>query len=306
MLLVYNHKQASDTNSFTMMRSLYSEEYLTSGCTIQYDDAYAVDDTLWTYVSAYAVALMALLSSLLIFFADKRESMLMSAYFFLTGSGYLVGGVSSQFTEQKSDWQYTILRPIALVLTMLSVACLMRSGLLYYFFSGSLFSNIIWVATNVTAIVLSLLFQSYIIGSIWMVVVYAGMALVYFRQSSSELKVGREWLSLKIFAMLVTVSGFMVQYIMEKSCGPSGYQDCFASCSLSDPTAFNNNAIKNILVAAGVLCLAIAEIFLPAHDFWETEYDEESFTNENYGDEASSIPSGNIGNTFSHEDSLNP
>jgi len=287
-----------------MTRSLYATEYIESGCTIQFDDAYAIDNTMWTYVSSYSVSMMALLSGLLIFYADKKQAVLMVSYFFLTGFGYLVAGASSQFSETKDDWQYITLRPVALVITLVSAACLMRSGLLYYFFAGSLFANILWVVTNVTLIVLSLVFQSYIIGTIWMVVIYAGMAIVYFRQSTSELKVGREWLSLKILAMLSTVFGFMVQYILEKSCGVSGYENCFASCSLVDPTAFNNTAIKNVLVAAGVLFLAIAEIFLPSHDFWETEFEEESFVEGSYGDEASSLPSGNLGNTFSQEDAV--
>lgn len=293
-----------------MTRSLYSEEYLNSGCTIQYDDAYAVDNAMWTHVSAYTVALMALLSGALLLYADKKQSLLMSTYFFLTGFGYLTGGASSQFSETKSDWQYKILRPIALALTMFAAACLMRSGLLYYFFSGSLFANIIWLATNVTFIAVTFVFQSYLIGSIWMVVIYAGMSLVYFRQSSSELKVGREWLSLKIMAMIATVCGFLVQYFLEKSCGVSGYEDCFENCSLADPTSFNNTAIKNVLVAVGVLFLAIAEIFLPSHDFWETEFDDDglSFDEDGnvYGDrEGSSLPSGDLGPTFSQEDSLN-
>lgn len=285
------------------MRSLYSVEYLESGCLMQFDDAYAVDNTMWTYVSAYAVSLMALLSGLLIYYADKGQSILMSSYFVLTGFGYLVAGASSQFSETKSDWQYTTLRPVALVITVISAACLMRSGLLYYFFSTSLFANIIWAVTNLTMIILSLVFQSYLIASIWMVVIFAGMAIVYFRQSTSELKVGREWLSLKILAMLATVMGFMIQYILEKTCGVSGYEDCFSKCSLADPTAFNNTAIKNVLVAAGILFLAIAEIFLPSHDFWESEFEEESFMEGSYDDEeASSIPSDNVANTFSQED----
>lgn len=288
------------------MRSLYSTEYLESGCTIQYDAQFAVDNTMWTYVSGYTVALMALLSGLLIFYADKRQSMLMSSYFFITGFAYLTGGASSQFAETTSDWQYRVLRPIALVLALLSTACLMRSGLLYYFFSGSLFANLVWLSTNVTMLIVSLVFQSYLIGSIWQVVIYAVMAIVYFRQSTAELKVGREWLSLKILAMLTSVFGFMIQYILEKSCGVSGYEDCFANCSLSDPTGFNNTAIKNILVAAGVLLLAIAEIFLPSHDFWETEFDEDETYDPNVFEEGESEPSAAVGQSFSAEDSLNP
>ena len=288
------------------MRSLYSEEYLESGCTAQYDAQYAVDNTMWTYVSGYTVALMALLSGILIYYADKRQSLLMSSYFYLIGFAYLTGGTSAQFSETTNDWQYRVLRPIALVLALFGTACLMRSGLLYYFFSGSLFANIIWFSTNVTMLIVSLVFNSYLIGSIWQVVIYASMAIVYFRQSSAELKVGREWLSLKILAMLVTVIGFMVQYILEKSCGVGGYQDCFANCSLSDPTAFNNTAIKNILVATGVLFLAIAEIFLPSHDFWETEFDEDETYDPEFEGEQESQPSAAVGPSFSAEDSLNP
>lgn len=286
------------------MRNLYSEEYLESGCTIQYDAQYAVDNTMWTYVTGYTVALMALLSGLLICYADKRQSLLMSSYFYLIGFAYLTSGASAQFSETTNDSNYKVLNPIFIALALLATACLMRSGLLYYFFSGSLFANIIWFATNVTMMIVSLVLKSYLIGSIWQVIIYSSMAIVYFRQSSAELKVGREWLSLKIFAMLTTVCGFMTQYILEKSCGVSGYQDCFANCSLSDPTAFNNTAIKNVLVAAGVLFLAIAEIFLPSHDFWETEYEED----ESYADPPAeeSQPSGAIGQSFSAEDSLNP
>ncbi len=286
------------------MRSLYSAEYIESGCTIQYDAQYAVDNTLWTYVSGYTVALMALLSGLLICYADKRQSMLMTSYFYLIGFAYLTGGASAQFSDTTNDWQYRVLRPITLVLALLGTACLMRSGLLYYFFSGSLFANIIWFSTNVTMMIVSLVLKSYLIGSIWQVVIYASMAIVYFRQSGAELKVGREWLSLKILAMLITVFGFMTQYILEKPCGVGGYQGCFANCPLSDPTAFNNAAIKNILVAAGVLFLAIAEIFLPSHDFWETEFDEEETYDPQFEGEESQ-PSG-VAPSFSAEDSLNP
>ena len=291
-----------------MTRSLYSEEYLTSGCTTQFDDAYALDNTMWTYVSSYAIALMALMSGVLICFADKKQSLLMSLYFLLTGFGYVTVGASSQFSVTKSDWQYRVLYPIALVLTLSGTACLMRTGLLYYFFSGSLFANIIWISTNITMLVLSLVFKSYIIGSIWMTVVYAGMSFVYFRQATAELKVGREWMLLKIVAMFATVFGFLIQYTLEKSCGVSAYENCFAACPLADPTAFNNTAIKNVLVAVGVLFLAIAEIFLPTHDFWETEFDEDegySYEDKNMY-EGSGEPSSDIENAFSHEDSVDP
>jgi hypothetical protein len=253
-----------------MSRGLYAADYLQSGCTINFDDSYAVDNTLWTYVSAYGVAAMASLSGALIYYSDRRSAMVMTMSFLVTSVGYALAGVSHQTSNTTNDWQYRILGPVALALTVLGTSFLMRAGLLHYFFSSSLFANALWFASNVAIIVVSELLKLYIVSAIWMVVIYVGMSILFFRLATSRTEnTGRIWLILKILAMFVTVGGFVIQYIFEDTCGVEGYQNCFDGCPLADPTAFNNTAIKNILVGVGVVFLAIAEIFLPAHDFWD-------------------------------------
>jgi energy-coupling factor transporter transmembrane protein EcfT len=152
----------------------------------------------------------------------------------------------------------------------------MRAGLLHFFFPDSLFANMIWFSSNVAIIVLSTIRMSYIMAAIWTVVIYVAMSVIYFLQATSWKKTERVWLVLKILSMLVIVGGFVIQYTLEDTCGVDGLQSCFAGCPLADPTAFNNTAIKNVLVAVGVVFLAIAEIFLPVHEFWDTYDDEES------------------------------
>ena len=259
------------------MRALYAADYLESGCTIEFDDIYAVDNTLWTYVSAYAIAGMALLSGFVIYFSDRREAILMTLYFIVTSVGYALAGCSHQTSITKNDWQYRILGPIALAVTVLGTAFLMRVGVLQFFFPDSIFANVTWFSSNVAVIFVSALLKLYIVAAIWVVVINVGMSIIYFQQATSSMKAGgRVWLVLKILAMLVTVTGYVIQYILGKTCGVDGLQNCFAGCPLADPTAFNNTAIKNVLVAVGVVFLAIAEIFLPAHEFWVTDGEEES------------------------------
>jgi hypothetical protein len=260
-----------------MIRGLYAADYLQSGCTIDFDDSYAVDNTLWTYVSAYGVAAMSLLSGALIYYSDRRSAMLMTMYFLVTSVGYALAGISHQTSNTTNDWQYRILGPVALAFTVLGTSLLMRVGLLHYFYSNSFFANGFWFASNVAIILVSDLLKLYIVAAIWMVVIYVGMSILYFRQATRRTKsTGRIWLILKIFAMFVTVGGFVVQYSLEDTCGVEGLQNCFTGCPLADPTAFNNTAIKNVLVAVGVVFLAIAEIFLPVHDFYDDHDEEES------------------------------
>lgn len=259
-----------------MMRGLYAADYLESGCTIDFDNIYAVDNTLWTYVSAYGVAGMALLSACVIYFSDRREAMLMMLYFFVTSIGYALAGYSHQISNTTNDWQYRILGPMALAVTVLGTAFLMRVGLLQFFFPNSIFANVLWLSSNIAIILVSTLLELYIVAAIWLVVIFVGMSIIYFRQATSWIKTERGWLVLKILAMLVTVGGFVIQYVLEPTCGVEGLQSCFDGCPLADPTAFNNTAIKNVLVAVGVVFLAIAEIFLPAHEFWDTFDEEES------------------------------
>jgi hypothetical protein len=260
-----------------MTRGLYAADFLQSGCKIEFDDSYAVDNTLWTYVSAYGVAAMALLSGALIYFSDRRDAVLMTLYFLVTSVGFALAGVSHQTSNTKNDWQYRILGPVALAFTVLGTSFLMRVGLLHYFYSDSFFANALWFASNVAIILVSVLLKLYIVSAIWMVVIYIGMSILYFRQATSWIQnTGRIWLILKILAMLVAVGGYVIQYILEDKCGVEGLQNCFDGCPLADPTAFNNTAIKNVLVAVGIIFLAIAEIFLPAHDFWDAYDDEES------------------------------
>jgi hypothetical protein len=124
-------------------------------------------------------------------------------------------------------------------------------------------------------------------SAIWMVVIYIGMSILYFRQATSCIQnTGRIWLILKILAMLVTVGGYVIQYILEDKCGVEGLQNCFDGCPLADPTAFNSTAIKNVIVSVGVVFLAIAEIFLPVHDFWgayDDDDEESAFSAEKRG-----------------------
>jgi hypothetical protein len=169
-----------------------------------------------------------------------------------------------------------MLGPVAMAFTVVGTSFLMRAGLLHYFLSSSLFANALWFVSNSVIIVVSALFKLYIVSGIWMVVIYVGMSIILYQQAKSRIEnTGRIWLILKILAMFVTIVGFVIQYALEGTCGVEGMQNCFAGCPLPDPSALNNTAIKNILVGFGVVFLATAEIFLPAHNFWdESEIDE--------------------------------
>ena len=260
-------------------RFLYSAEFLASGCpSNEYNDAYAVDDTIWTYTTAYALAAIALLAGILNHAGEQKGSKLMTSYFLFTSAGYAISGVSYQTTETKNDWQYRILGPIGLGITLLGTACLMRSGLLYYFYPRSIIANVMWVASNSAVIILSCAFWFDVLATLWMVVIYGGMSAVYLNQAIRHGKAERrQLLLLKVLAMLINMTGFMIQYFLNDTCGADGLKDCFQSCPLVDASFFNNTAIKNVLVAVGIVFLGVAEILLPSHTLVESEvHDDKS------------------------------
>lgn len=256
-----------------MMRSLYDNEYLASGCTIPYNENTNVDNLTWTWATCYALAGVAFTSAAVMFTKQRKKAILMILFFVITGVGYAVTGASHQFAETREDWEYTVLFQVGTVWVLFGNAFLMRTGILFFFFGLSVLANTLWVAINAGIIAVSIIFQAQqqLVADLALGVTYLCMCILYGWVMCCWGKLpGSKWsMCAKILAMLANIAALAEQNILSKTCGSGGYEDCFADCPLANPTEFNHNAISHILLMAGILLLTTGELGLPTHILWD-------------------------------------
>lgn len=255
------------------MRTLYDNEYLASGCAIQFEESTNVDNVAWTWATSYALAGTALISAALILRKQKTKAILMIMYFLFTGIGHAIAGASHQFAETKDDWEYQILGGIAIGFVLFGNAILMRTGILFFFYGLSLIANVLWIAINGGIFAATFIFdsQQVLVAGLALGVTNLAMCILYTWVCCCWEKLpGSKWAMVaKILAMMTNIAALIEQFVLSGTCGVGGYEDCFANCPLSDPTVFNHNALFHILLLVGVCLLAIGELALPTHSLWD-------------------------------------
>lgn len=255
------------------MRSLYGNAYLESGCTLPYDESTNVDNLTWTWATSYALAGVAFLCATIIGLQEKRKAILMILYFATTGAGYAVVGASHQFAETKDDWQHVILGQLSAAIVLLGNALLMRTGILFFFYGLSVVANTMWIAINAGIITATIIFeaQQVLVAGVALLLTNFAMCILYCWVMCCWRKLpGSKWaMFVKTLAMLVNIAALVEQYVLARTCGSGGYEDCFADCPLPDPTSLNHNAIFHILLICGLWLLAVGELGLPTHELWD-------------------------------------
>lgn len=256
------------------MRTLYDNAYLSSGCTIPFDESTNLDNTTWSWATSYALAGVSFMSAALVFKQQRSKALLMILYLSFTGIGNTVAGASQQFGTSANDWQYYVLSGVAVGIVLFANALFMRTGILFFFYDLSLIANLLWLAINGGIFATTFIFdsqQAHVAG-LALTVTYFAMCMLYGWVICGWEKIpGKRWaMFLKILAMWTNIAALVEQFILSETCGRAGgYENCFKECPLSDPVVFNHNALFHILLIAGICLLTIGELKLPTHSLWD-------------------------------------
>lgn len=224
------------------LRTLYSADFLDSGCTLPYDATTETDNLFWTYATNFVIVSVCLVAAVVLSLR-KLSTANMTVFWFLMAVGHSLAGVHHKTTDLVDTTEaYTI--PMSLCI-LLSHGFLLRAGLLSK--TRSRVAMIVWaVAVSAVVIVVCYLDELLFLG-VALAAVYLAMVAIYWPNA------------LKMIAMVICLVGLVIQGALNGTCGDDGYEECFKDCPLPDATTFNHNALFHSVWAVGLTLFAIGE-----------------------------------------------
>ena len=239
-------------------RNLFDEEFIDSGCDPSlYDSQDAVDDTVATYATNYAIGAIGVAFALLFLMAKKSATW--ACYFFLTGVGYAIAGVGHQVANSDVDVNQL---PVILILLVANHLMLDR-GLCSLTESRKARAALLVVDLAVVTanVAYNVILGGLLLLGISLLVSYVVMLAFFVYHLIVGGSIGIAFG--KAFAVVLLGGGLVIQVALAGVCGSDAYEVCFEDCPLPDPMNFNHNALFHTVFAVGLLLQGIVEFLQP-------------------------------------------
>ena len=262
----------------TNIRSLYDKEYLDSGCTLEYNEIYNVDDTVWTYATNFAVTVVCVVAAAFIAFSSKPRSYpyIMPAFFIFDGLAFGIGGFYHALITTTENPARNPFIGIGLLCFVTSAIFLVMEFLLTITRCRSILLSVLIVSIVILVIMVAQLAQGIKITtalpSLYIIAAHLFMAIVSWIQTfgpclenNEAMKNEPKYAIVKTVSGLVMVAGLLVQFLLAGTCGKNGYEACFKDCPLPNPGVFNHNALFHIIYMIGLAAFGWAEYKLPTN-----------------------------------------
>ncbi len=251
-------------------RSLWDQEYLDSGCTLDYDEETNVDDLAWTCASNFVVMAIGVAAFVkLVHFpcVGREKSVIwLPLYFLLTGIGFGVAAIGHILVKTKSDLKKYPIETVSYLFAIGSNILLVLLGFAMCgvtLSSGVRWKTVLWwiVVVPISALLIYASFTSITLGGGVMTLTSLFLIIVY---SVRVFKDGEgKFLNItKALAVGLHLGSMLIQLFLRGRCGGPAYKNCFEECPL--PEGFNHNALYHFVDAVAFIIWAMAEDITPS------------------------------------------
>lgn len=268
------------------MRTLYDQEYLDSGCTLDnlYDKNISVDDTLWTYATNFAVTAVCLLNAIFIHrnSTSTNNQNIMVGFFVFCALAFGIAGFNHALIHEidhpsKSPIQMATVGLYSMSTVFLTMAFLnqntsnriIRNSVLLLGIGITVYGTVKEGYSLVGTYQVVALFFIVAISMYTVFVTFFSLVKRKNKEDNTDTSSSRTrnhillFASMKSLAGMIMIISMMIQLLLSEECGADGYEVCFKDCPLPDAGKFNHNALYHVLYLIGVLLFGWAEYKYP-------------------------------------------